>query len=274
MLCFGRRAGLVLRVSSKWASGKKKGMVKARASTAVRKRAKQEDANIPRSVILNIVLLNLLNMVIGLWPIHSLGILPRHVAYQTENRQAEHLEPKDGRREQPGYEAVILFREAQEGCHGSVCRDEDEEERHGSRDRNDVVLCPVVGNQPCLAQHREQDRTVHGRTPDPVACYLAVALGEIIRPEKLAPDVDHERVVDSVGDPGEKDAQSEELISLPEGIELRVAVEQASRDELVQNTHRKRWQHSEDDVVQGECPRFIDNLTRKDVLESVLLLMA
>lgn len=221
---------------------------------------------------MNIVLLNLLNMVIGLRPVHSLGVLPRHIARQTQYRQGEHLQPKDGRCEQPGYETVILFREAQEGRHGTICGDEDEEERHGARDRNDVVLCPVVGDQPCLAQHREQDCAVHGRTPNPVACCPAVALDEIIWPEKLAPDVDHERVVDSVGNPGDKDAQSEELISLAKGIELRVAVEQASRDELVKNAHCKRWQHGEDDVVQRESPRFIDNLTRKDVLESVLLL--
>lgn len=141
---------------------------------------------------MNVVLLNLLDMVICLRPVHALDILPHDVPRQTQNRQNQHLQPKDGRREQPRDQAVVLLRDTDHGGDGSVGRNEGEKQGHGARDGEHVVLGPVVGDESRLAEHREQNRAVHGRAPHPVACNLAVALNLIIGPDELAKDVEHE----------------------------------------------------------------------------------
>jgi hypothetical protein len=56
-----------------------KGMVNEMA------RGKKSD-NIPRSIILNVILLNLLHMMVRLRPVHPFIILPRKVSYQTQRR--------------------------------------------------------------------------------------------------------------------------------------------------------------------------------------------
>lgn len=56
-------------------------------------------------------------------------------------------------------------------------------------------------------------------------------------------------------------------------IELWVTVEETGRDELVKNPHHDRGKKGEEDVVEGERPRFVDHLTRKGVLERILASM-
>ena len=42
---------------------------------------------VPRPVVLNVILLDLLHMVIALREIHAFGILPREISNETEKRQ-------------------------------------------------------------------------------------------------------------------------------------------------------------------------------------------
>ena len=62
----------------------------------------------------------------------------------------------------------------------------------------------------------------------------------------------------------------EESILLSELIQLRISVKQASGDKLVEDTHRKRWKDSEEDVVEREGPGFVDYFARESILEDVL----
>lgn len=66
---------------------------------------------------------------------------------------------------------------------------------------------------------------------------LAVRLHAVAGPHILAADVQDEGVVDCVGDPGGEGADAEEGVILPYVVELRVAVEETGRDELVQDAH-------------------------------------
>jgi hypothetical protein len=57
---------------------------------------------------------------------------------------------------------------------------------------------------------------------------------------------------------------------LAKPVELRVAVEHAGRDELVEDADDKRREDRKDDVVQRERPRLVGDLARKVVEERVL----
>lgn len=57
-------------------------------------------------------------------------------------------------------------------------------------------------------------------------------------------------MVCGVEDPFARDSELEESILLPHHIELRVAIQEASRDELIKNTKCQGWQHGKEDVVQ------------------------
>lgn len=63
---------------------------------------------IPRPVVLNVILLNLLNVVVCLRKVHSLGILPSNIARQTQTCQHKNLEPKDWAAVQLGDDAKVL----------------------------------------------------------------------------------------------------------------------------------------------------------------------
>lgn len=77
---------------------------------------------------------------------------------------------------------MIFLGDANQRCDRTVRSDEREEQGHRPGDRDDVIFRPVVGDETGLSEYREQDRAVHGRAPDPVACYLAVTLNEVPRP--------------------------------------------------------------------------------------------
>lgn len=63
----------------------------------------------------------------------------------------------------------------------------------------------------------------------------------------------------------------EEDALLAELVELRVAVEEAGGDKLVEDAHDEGRKDGEKDVVERESPGFEDDLTRKGVLERVLI---
>ncbi len=63
----------------------------------------------------------------------------------------------------------------------------------------------------------------------------------------------------------------EEDTFLAELVELGVAIEEAGRDELVENTHDQRGEDGEEDVVKRERPGFKDDLAGKGVLKGILL---
>ena len=62
----------------------------------------------------------------------------------------------------------------------------------------------------------------------------------------------------------------EEDAFLAELVELGVAIEQAGRDELVEDAQDERGEDGEEDVVEGQRPGFKDDLARKGVLKGIL----
>lgn len=133
-----------------------------------------------------------------------------------------------------------------------------------------MVFGPVACHQCCLAEYSEEGGIVHRSTPDPMAGGLAVTLNEVAIPKELAEDVEDQRVVRGVDDPLARDSELEEVVLLAHHVELRVTVKEPGGDELVKDTKSQRGQDSEEDVVQGQQPRLKDDLTREDILESVL----
>ena len=56
-------------------------------------------------------------------------------------------------------------------------------------------------------------------------------------------------------------------------IELRVAIQETSGDELVENTHDQWGKEGKKDIVVRKRPRFEDDLARKGVLKRILIIM-
>lgn len=77
-------------------------------------------------------------------------------------------------------------------------------------------------------------------------------------------------MVEAVEDPREEGMHFEEHTLLAKLIQLWISVKKASRDELVENSHDKRGEDGEEDVIKGQCPRFEDDFARERVLKRIL----
>lgn len=124
-------------------------------------------------------------MMVGLWPIHSLGVLPDKVSQQAHDGEVHRLEPKDRAGVQPGYYAVIFLGNVHHGRNQTVDGDEDVPDNHAAGNSQHMILGPIVGDQSRFAQNSKQNRAVEGRPPHPMACDFAVSLDEITVPEQL-----------------------------------------------------------------------------------------
>ena len=61
-------------------------------------------------------------------------------------------------------------------------------------------------------------------------------------------------MVQCVHDPEPESGLCEERILLPQGVKLRIPVQDTGGDELVKDANDERRQDGEDDVVQGQRP--------------------
>jgi hypothetical protein len=77
-------------------------------------------------------------------------------------------------------------------------------------------------------------------------------------------------VVEGIPDPVKESNRRKEVILLAEAIQLRIPVEHARRNKLVENTNDERGQDGKDDIVVGHCPAFKRNLAGKAVEPRVL----
>jgi len=62
-----------------------------------------------------------------------------------------------------------------------------------------------------------------------------------------------------------------EFVLLTELVQLGIAIEHSSTDELIEDSEHNRWEDREDNVVEGESPTFFENLTRERILERELM---
>jgi hypothetical protein len=97
---------------------------------------------VPRSVVLNVVLLYLLNVVVSLRVIHPLCVLPGEISNQTEARQDHRHSPKYWRRDQPRKNTKVFSREANHWSDGCIYRHEYHPDDHGTRDCHHGILGP------------------------------------------------------------------------------------------------------------------------------------
>ena len=80
-------------------------------------------------------------------------------------------------------------------------------------------------------------------------------------------------MVERIADPEPKCRLREELVPLPELVQLRVAIQESRGDELVEDTDDEGWEDGEDDVVQRERPGLVGDLTGEVVEEGILQLV-
>lgn len=164
-------------------------------------------------------------MVVRLRLPQPLAELPPKISRQSENGQGRHLEPEGRAGEQSRDDPKPLHREIEHRGDGAVDGDKHDPDGHASRDGDDVILGPVVGDERGFSEDGEEDGAVHGGTPDPFAGGEAVSLDAVVDVEGGAAEVEDDGVVDGVEDPGGEDAGPEEAVGLAEPVQLRVAVE-------------------------------------------------
>lgn len=58
---------------------------------------------------------------------------------------------------------------------------------------------------------------------------------------------------------------------LSKAVELRVAIKKAGGYELVEDSHDKRRENCEEDIVERQSPGLVDDLAREGILEGILL---
>ena len=199
-------------------------------------------------------------MVVGLGLVHALGVFPSEVAHQSKEWDDHRHEVEDWGGEEARYDACVFGGEAQFRCYGRVGGDEAEPDHHAAWNGDECVFGPDVGDEGGLAEHSCKDSSVESSSPDPMAGYPAVILGRVPEPDEFGDKVCNERVVEAVEDPGEEGVHFEEHSSLAKLVKLGVAVEEARRNELVENTHDEGREDGEEDIVERQGPGFEDDL--------------
>lgn len=82
--------------------------------------------------------------------------------------------------------------------------------------------------------------------------------------------IDDKRMVETVSDPRPEGGHAKEDGCLRKTVKLRIAVEEAGGDELVEDAKGERWEDGKEDVVEGEGPGLHYHGARKAILEGVL----
>ena len=80
----------------------------------------------------------------------------------------------------------------------------------------------------------------------------------------------YQTVVQRVRDPEPEGGFCKERILLTEGVELRVTIQDSGGDELIKDPDDEGRQNGENDVVQGQRPRLVRDLSGEVVEERVL----
>ena len=209
-------------------------------------------------------------MVVRLRAVHALVVFPGEVAEQAQGRQDDGHEVEERGGEEARHRAGVFGGEAEFGGGGGVGGDEDEPDDHGAGDGEEGVFGPDVGDESGFAEHGREDGGVERGAPDPVAGDLAVGLRGVVEPDGFREEVGEEGVVEAVADPGEEGVHAEEGALLAEAVELRVAIEEAGGDKLVEDAHDQGRKDGEEDIVEGEGPGFVDDFAGEGVLEGIL----
>jgi len=224
------------------------------------------------TVVLDVILLYLLDVMVRLRAVHALCVFPAKVAQEREDGDDKGHEVEDWRRKEARDDGVVFGGKPQLGRHGRVDRDESEPDDHAAGDGEECVFGPDIRNKGGFAEHDTKHRGVKCGAPDPVAGDFAVALGQVPVPDQFGNKIGDEGVVEAVEDPGKEGVHFKEDTFLAELVELGIAVEEAGGDELVEDAQDEGGEDGEEDVVEGERPGFENDLAGKGVLKGILLL--
>lgn len=143
-------------------------------------------------VILYVVLLDLLDMVIGLRQVHALRIFPRKVAGETESWQDNSHQVELRYRKYNRNNALVFPREADGRSGISVSWQENQPNQKRARNRHDVIFRPNGGDERCFSEYGDEDSRVQTCTPNPVSSRHTILLFQIIEEEKLRNNVSQE----------------------------------------------------------------------------------
>lgn len=106
-----------------------------------------------------------------------------------------------------------------------------------------------------------------------MASCLAVTLGQVTPPDQFRGEVKQNGMVKSITDPRKERVHLEECVLLAKLVQLWISVKKTSRNELIKDAHSKRREDGKEDIVERQCPRFVNHLSGECVLEGVLKLL-
>jgi hypothetical protein len=224
---------------------------------------------IPWSVVLDVVLLDLLDVMVGLRVVHALGVLPGIISEKAKDGNDNDSQPEGNTGEESRDNASIFHAESKLGCNSRIDGQEDEPDCKTARDGNHSVFGPEVGDECCFAESSDQASCVKSGSPHPVSSNLTITLWQIIQEDEFRYKVENKRVVETVCYPAEERMHSEEHTLLTELVELRVSIEQTSRDVLIEDTKNKGRHNCEENVVETHRPGLKDDLSGETILEGV-----
>jgi hypothetical protein len=147
----------------------------------------------------------------------------------------------------------------------------------------------LLRNQRSLPQDRKQHYKIQVGSPEPMPGIQTVGLFEVSpehddrepkrdlhnttkseRAKNTKLTETDQTVVQRVHDPEPESGLCEERILLAQGVELRIPIQDTGGDELVKDADDERRQDGENDIVQGQRPRLIGDLSGEVVEERIL----
>jgi hypothetical protein len=101
-------------------------------------------------------------------------------------------------------------------------------------------------------------------------CCFTICHWKAIVEDEFRKTIGEQRVIEPICDPGPEAMHLEKYTLLTELIKLGVPIQQAGRDELINDTQYERRKYSEKNVIEGDSPRLKYDLTREGILKGVL----
>ena len=189
-------------------------------------------------------------MVVRLGLVHALEVLPRNISHQTQAGHDDGHEVELRQRKDHRDDVLVFSGEANQGRQLAVGGDEDQPEEKTADDGEEGPFRPDVGNKCRFAQSDDKDGGVETGTPGPVAGGGAVGACQVTPKDELRYYIGDQGMVETVEDPAPERVHFKKDAFLAKLVQLWVAVEKASGNELVKDTHRQWRSGREEEIVE------------------------
>lgn len=176
------------------------------------------------SVILNIVLLNLLDVMVTLRAVASLEEFPSKITKQTETRNAKHSCPKTQTWVGVAQNTKVFSGNIDSGCNSSVGREPEQPENEGTWNCKKRKLRPKRDDECCFAQCHKGTSSVNQGTPSPLVWHASTRkiAGKLVEAHQA--NECHSRVVETINNPTPENGDVEELSLLTKLVQLWVSI--------------------------------------------------